>query len=262
MIPRLSSLLDLPTVLSTVSRPVAYLRARRSRAREEKYDVPLRSGHVIRLRGRSRDFHVFHRIFINDEYGLRGLDFDGARVVDIGAHAGFFALRAAIAGARVLCVEPAPDNIRLLRHNIERNGLEDRIDVCEKAVCGESGPVELCRDGDPYAHSIRSDSSGEGNGSDVIVEATTLGALLDAYDIAECALLKLDCEGCEYEILQNASPDVLRRCERIRLEYHIDPAAPGAPEALRRHLEETGFTIEAMQTKKRGHQGYLFCRRA
>jgi FkbM family methyltransferase len=257
-----SDLAALPALWATLRHPIAYLRARRARPRQARYDIELRDGHVVRLRGLSRDFHVFHRIFVDDEYRLKGLDLAGARVIDIGAHGGFFALRAAFAGARVICAEPAPDNLQLLRHNIQRNRLEDRITVRATAVCARAGRVTLCCSGDPYAHHVAPALATENTGPErITVEATTLGALMEEHGVETCALLKLDCEGSEFEILAGATPAVLRRIDRVRLEFHVPPDEPEAPEDLRRHLESAGLTVESMVTKKSGRQGYLFCRR-
>ena len=59
----------------------------------------------------------------------------------------------------------------------------------------------------------------------------------------QCDLLKMDCEGGEYAILEHTSRHVLRRFKRIMLEFHL--FHPG--HSLRRieHcLEECGFSFQ------------------
>ena len=51
-------------------------------------------------------------------------------------------------------------------------------------------------------------------------------------------LLKLDCEGAEYDILFSAAPLELSRVREIRMEYHSGPDAE-----LRTYLESAGFEI-------------------
>jgi FkbM family methyltransferase len=47
--------------------------------------------------------------------------------------------------ARAIAFEPAPDNVRLLEHNVVQNGFEDRIRVMPVALSAEDGrvPFEL-----------------------------------------------------------------------------------------------------------------------
>ena len=257
---RLSDLIALPVTWRTVRAPLRYLRNRRSHEGAAHFDVELRDGTVARLRGGTRDGHVFHRIFVDDEYRLRGLDLTGAWVVDVGAHGGYFALRAAMAGARVVCVEPAPDNLALLRHQIARNALQERIVIRPGALGAVAGRVTLRCDGDPYAYAVAR-SDGGGGIRDLDVACSTLAELFDEVPIARCALLKLDCEGSEYEIIESVPQSVLERCDRIRMELHFTNQLEDAPNALRRRLEGCGFRIELCDIKRNRRQGYLFCSR-
>ena len=55
--------------------------------------------------------------------------------------------------------------------------------------------------------------------------------------LGEIDLLKMDCEGAEYETLY-AEPEVLRSVKEIRMEFH-----DGRQIELRRFLEANGFHI-------------------
>ena len=39
-------------------------------------------------------------------------------------------------------------------------------------------------------------------------------------NISKCKLLKIDCEGAEYEILYSANVENLKNCEYMRAEFH------------------------------------------
>jgi len=260
---RPKELLELPAVWRTMRSPLRYLLARRGARGAAGAEVELRGGIVARLRDGTRDGHVFHRIFIGDEYRLRELDLEGGWVVDVGAHGGFFALRAAMAGARVLCVEPAPVNLELLRAQIARNRLEGRVVVRAGALGAKAGRATLRCDGDPYGYAVaRAGAAAPAEGRALEVDCTTLEALLDEHGVDRCLLLKLDCEGSEYGILGAASDAALRRCERIRMELHVTPGEEEAPLGLRRRLEAAGFRVDLDERKRNGRQGYLFCTRA
>jgi FkbM family methyltransferase len=56
----------------------------------------------------------------------------GDRVINVGAHIGFHAVRMAdLVGpeGEVICFEPAPSNVNLLRENIETNGFSNRCNI-------------------------------------------------------------------------------------------------------------------------------------
>jgi hypothetical protein len=52
------------------------------------------------------------------------------------------------------------------------------------------------------------------------IETVSLAGNLRANDLDRIDLLKLDCEGGEYTILEGAAPATLARVERLCLEYH------------------------------------------
>ena len=67
---------------------------------------------------------------------------DGGLMVDVSANAGYFSLLwAAQPGGRAIAFEPAPRNVALLRENVARNGLGDRIDVRPLAAGAERGTL-------------------------------------------------------------------------------------------------------------------------
>jgi FkbM family methyltransferase len=241
-----------------LARPGAFARVRRAGVPGALYRFLLRDGRAVYLRGGSRDFHVFHRVFVRDEYRLGGLDVGPeSTVVDLGAHSGLFALRVAADAGRIVCVEPAPENLALLRRHVSENGLEARVAVVAAAVHGAHADLELVRGGDPYAHAVR---ERESESTLPAVRGLTLAGLFEEHAVRRCALLKLDCEGSEFSILEEAGAATLRACKRIRLEFHA-ANAPEAPARLRRHLESHGFLVERFHRKPRSDQGYIFCAR-
>lgn len=254
---RFGDLTDLIPLWSQLRHPGQYLKSRRAGVRAPIYDIELRDSTIVRLRGPSRDFHVFHRIMLNDEYAVRDLDLAGKKVLDIGAHAGFFALCCARLGASVVCAEPAPDNLVLLSHNVRRNEFQEKIAIQETAISSSADPKTLCRKGDPYGYYLGKPESP----LDVSVPTMTLQTLLERHNVEEAALLKLDCEGSEYEIISSTPAELLRRCERIRMEYHALAGRTDLCSLLRERLTASGFDIETDIAKKNGKQGYLFCRR-
>ena len=58
-----------------------------------------------------------------------------------------------------------------------------------------------------------------------------------------CDLLKLDCEGAEFEALLGADDDTLRRAQRIVLEFH---RIAGSPELIVDRLEAAGMDVDLL----------------
>ena len=163
-------------------------------------------------------------------------------VLDIGACVGAFTLWAARrAGAgRVIAVEPTPSLAAVLRANIERNGIGFAT-VREEAVGGHRRRAPLFGRGPGAMNTLyTSDHYGSTFHSIGSVDVVTLDDLLEG--IERCDLLKLDCEGAEYEILAGASAHALASIRAVAAEYHVG-MNEGDPDALARLLEDAGFRV-------------------
>lgn len=175
-------------------------------------------GPVIALRQGTVDEVIAVEIGGGRLYPLDGLGLGPDEVViDVGAQIGVFSLLAATAGARVIACEPAPSNFRLLRRNIARNGLDDRIEALQMAVWR------------PGVRHLKIHESADNMGGHAVVAALgpatrvparSLAELLDERGIERCRLLKIDAEGSEYAILYGADAATLRRFDHIYLEVH------------------------------------------
>jgi hypothetical protein len=68
------------------------------------------------------------------------------------------------------------------------------------------------------------------------IEVTTLEKLVTKYKLHD-AVLKVDCEGYEYEIIENASANLLKKFKTIVIEYHY------GFKTLEEKLKKSGFTV-------------------
>jgi len=75
------------------------------------------------------------------------------------------------------------------------------------------------------------------------IQCTTLQNLFLLNRISICKLLKLDCEGAEYEILMNCPRLVLSKIENIIAELHDQNQTP----ALLKKLEANGFHCQIVR---------------
>ncbi|MDP1710367.1 MAG: FkbM family methyltransferase [candidate division WWE3 bacterium] len=80
-------------------------------------------------------------------------------------------------------------------------------------------------------------------GNKISVDCVTLKDIFKKHSLETLDLLKLDCEGAEYEILYETPPEILKRIKEIRLEYHLLPAKRANPDDLTDFLCRHGFAL-------------------
>lgn len=194
-------------------------------------------------------------VFVRREYG----PMERFRtIVDIGAHMGTFAIHAAQScpDARVYCYEPEPRNFALLQQNIAINGLESRISAFQCAVASSKGPRDLAV-GASLLNSFHIFPDGAGCQT---VNCTTLKEIIERHHLETIDLLKMNCEGAEYEILESCSCGDFDRIANIRLEYH-NLNAPNSGEGLSGFLATRGYRIERF-TRYMNRSGFIWAGRA
>lgn len=141
---------------------------------------------------------------------------DNSIVIDIGANIGANSLFAAKAkNTFVYAYEPMPDTFKVLEENIKSNNFGKRIRAYNLAVCGKKGKRKLYLSTSSPFHSLFQKSK-----KSIEVNCTTLKDIFNDNNLKTCDILKMDCEGAEYEILFNTPISYLKRIQEIRLEYH------------------------------------------
>jgi FkbM family methyltransferase len=238
--------------------------ARRRATRGAPLPLVIRELGTCTIRAGTTDHRVFDEVFIRDAYRLsRGA---GAprlgTVVDVGAHIGIFAIRAARLADRVICLEPVAENRRLLEANLRSTGAAN-VTVLPYALGDADGEATIHHAGHQAGHSLFPELSGAASREER-VPLRRLGTLLDELALSRVDLLKLDCEGAEYPILLSADEGTLRRIERIRLEFH--DLGPGRGErsgaAIAAKLAAAGFRVTIAASKRSPERGMLWATRS
>jgi len=186
-----------------------------------------------------QDPAMYREVIEANQYHLTPEKVKGRVVIDIGANIGAFSLYAAMLGAKqVISVEPISASYNTFLKNIHRLGLTN-ITTLKNIVAEENNkflPVSL--NSNAGANSMYNVSDNY-----EVVETVTFYEIMNriaGHDI----LLKLDCEGGEYDVLLNALPEHLTRINEIMMEIHTDlhPKHKGK-EVIMQVLEEAGFKL-------------------
>jgi FkbM family methyltransferase len=219
-----------------------------------------RNGPSFWIRG-AMDMWSVKETFLDRMYERYGTRIeDGWTIVDIGAGIGDFTIFAALdyPRNRVFGFEPCEESFALLERNIAANGITG-IQGIRAAVSGTSGRVILDDSaGEPLQ--FRSRVVPDRNAERLDAPSFSLEDALNFCHIENCDLLKLDCEGAEYEIIMAAQPSVLARIRRIVLEYH-NGVTPHSHTDLAAFLEQQGYAVRTQRNAVHSHLGYLYCYR-
>ncbi|BBD73474.1 hypothetical protein HS1genome_1863 [Sulfodiicoccus acidiphilus] len=151
-------------------------------------------------------------------------------VIDVGASNGDSSIYFALRGARtVIALEPMDESYKLAEENIEMNGLRGRVLLMKSALAGEDGVADLLvSTKSPNANSIspaRHIAESTTFDRKEKVEAVTLRRIFVENAVDRVELLKMDCEGCEYEVTRK-SVEELKVIDKIYMEYHDGPRDP------------------------------------
>lgn len=164
---------------------------------------------LFRYRVGTNDWNTLWACLNEDEYGLAS-EYP-AVAVDIGGYLGGVAIGIAVDNpkARVLVVEPVPDNIDLIRWAIEANKLTDRIVVIPGAV-GDGSAVDVAyryRGTEAVEHHafVGNSTLAYDNPGGFLSHDTVTYTSLTVADIVgrvgEPDLVKIDTEGGEWSFL-------------------------------------------------------------
>lgn len=154
---------------------------------------------------------AFLDIFLDDCYGLKRLsDQNINMILDIGGHVGFFSLyaRSRFPKAHIHCYEPNPN----LKDYINNQSEVGDFSFFSEAVGLRSGKIKLAFHEDSVQTKVVKTDSGE-------IPLIAFKSCVERMG-GEIDVLKLDCEGAEWEILTE-DPQLWSKIKYICMEYHL-----------------------------------------
>jgi FkbM family methyltransferase len=149
---------------------------------------------------------------------------DSPVIIDAGAHVGLAALyfKLQYPKAHITCIEPHPDLVNILKHNLWFNRISD-IDVIEAALSDKAGTTTLHVDDTPDLWLSTSGREGAWDQHQTTQSITVPAITLDSLLAHRVDLVKMDIEGAEEQVL--SASHKLHHIDHLILELH-PPTAP------------------------------------
>jgi FkbM family methyltransferase len=193
-------------------------------------------------------------VFCKNDYN--SLPVFGSDVIDIGANIGDTSIYFAKLGAKkVIALEPSPINYESAKKNIALNNLNKKIELLLAACSSQDGNIKI----DPNKKGVKLALQKNIN-SNIEIPSLSLNSILKLCS-NNTIVLKMDCEGCEYETILLSHEETLKKISYILLEYHDGYLN------LKSKLEKCGFKVRVTNPDRRRNEnleksstfvGYLF----
>src|ERR1700739_1418369 len=177
-------------------------------------EIRLRKGITVTARPETALWPHFSDIWYHRTYTKHCEIPSNSVVVDIGANVGVFSLFASRVARVVYALEPSSSNFSLLASNTNRS---KNIVPLKLGCSAADGPASLDLSSDPVSFSLITNALSDRRET---VDVVRLETLFERYEISRCDFLKLDCEGCEFEIIMCADDELFSRIDRVVMEYH------------------------------------------
>ena len=200
----------------------------------------------IIIRGTLSDVMQFSTVWLIKDYDHTDFKIkNNDIIIDVGSHIGLFSLYAAekCNVGKVFAFEPIETNYNIFLENIKINNLKN-IFPQNVAISKETTDVIMNLHEDESGHSM----FGTG-GKEIKVKSITLKGFFEKNNIKKCNLIKLDCEGAEYEIIDSIPSKYFDIIDKFIIEYHFEDKKPDSVKKLIEKLKRNSFIIEKKEWK-------------
>jgi len=170
-----------------------------------------------------------YSVFFKEEYSF--LPVENRVVIDIGSNIADSSIYFALKGAKkVIGIEPLPKNYNQAKKNIMINNLSNKILLINVGISDKKGLIKINSEKSGTTCFLEKDDN---NGTDI-----TLMTLEDIIRSENSDLvLKMDCEGYEYNAILSTPNKILKKFSHIQIEYHF------GYKNLKKKLEVCGFKV-------------------
>lgn len=208
----------------------------------------LKEGGVFQIK-QFMTLFVYKEIFVDNCYDYPRLKSDKPVIIDVGANTGLFVIRMKqlYPASFIYGLEPFAENYRDLQKNLGESRLSG-YKLFQSGLGGRTRKDKLfIHHGNVAGHSLVQSLTG---GSDYVeIDLLDIKSLLSNVTGGRCDLMKLDCEGAEYEIIKSIDKETATRIESIVFETH---AVGYDVKDLIKHLNDVGYRVELNENSNIG----------
>ena len=205
------------------------------RLSKNNYELQNKDNLYVKIKGVSLNGDLVG-IFVNENYQFHC---KGKDVIDVGMNIGDSAIYFCLRGAnKVVGIEPFPMVYNLAETNVSNNGFYNKVITLNAGI---SSKCDFMKISPSVVDSI--DRLAVKNDGGIEIPLYTLDYIIEHYNLNR-VLLKMDCEGCEYEAFKNIKDSNLLKIESIIMEYHH------GYKSLKNFFSSKGYNIEISETTK------------
>lgn len=210
------------------------------------------------------DESVFGEIFQEREYKIIEpvIVKASAPIIDIGAHVGMFSIYCAVLNpvTKIFAYEPDEENFDAMKENLQLNHVKN-VTMKNVAIGGVVGQRTLFVSRDSHNHSLLSaEAAGDFSGEEKDVQVVTLERILKQNRLQRVSLVKMDCEGAEFEILENLGENGFAMVDNFYVECHRYTQEMN-PLKLRDIFQKHGFRVEMWSNHYDKRMGFIWAKR-
>jgi FkbM family methyltransferase len=188
--------------------------------RKKEDTIEFKNGIKCIIRNKSDSIAFLEIFFLNtndwlDEFKIKEKDI----VIDIGAHIGYFSIYSSInaKNGKIFAFEPYSKSFEVLKKNLEINEITNVIPQ-NVGVTKELGTSILYfKKNFAIGNSIYKNTDLD---SKVEIKTISVHDIIKNNNLQKINVLKLDCEGAEYQILLNLDHQTLEKIDKIVSEMH------------------------------------------
>lgn len=202
-------------------------------------EYQFRNGLKFRIR-KKFDVALIFLAFIRKDYGKITKN---SIVVDIGANIGTFSIFAAnsVGNVKVFAYEPMEETYLALKEHVKINNLQQKITPYNLGISAKKEKRKLYLADQAISHALYQKSEDQNY---IIINCISIKDIFESNNLEKIDVLKIDCEGAEYEILLNTPIEFLKRINHIRGEFEINKKYKNFDISyLKMFLKENGFKI-------------------
>lgn len=186
----------------------------------------------------------------------------GAVCYDVGSNIGFFALLAARAvgpTGKVYAFEPVAENAECIAHNAALNGFST-VEVVQVAVGRSDGEADLLLARHPGGATLSPADAPADLRAHRRTTVTSLDALVTAGRIAAPAVVKVDVEGLEDEVLDGMTEVLAQHRPTVVCELDsVDPAVlAGKVARFRARMADAGYEVSDLAPSYAGSGWHVY----